>query len=322
MIINHIDYLYKLRIKIYLVLFFSFAILSVYKLELFIFSFLFNFFLIFLFFEGSIFLRRSIFYYNVKSFIIGLLFSSIIIRILFSTFIMLYFSYSYNDLLGFQPQDELGYYINAVQISKGNFENIIFNSDLGASLYYSIFAFFSNGNIFFMKIFNSIISALIPLQTFYISKYFLKTNDAKYSAILSVFFPCYLIHSGFLFKESIMLVLILFTIQCILRLKSKFSFKYIFLFLIGVSTLFLFRTIVALSLVITMSFYIYRNSGKFKYLIFVFNALFFYLTIIYSPFILEILSYIDLLFKGNIGGYLSYLLEIDGIIMVIGPIPQ
>jgi len=333
MMSDHLNILYKLRLKIYLILFSTFLIFTVWNLDFYIYSFFFNFFLIFLFFEGSNFLRRTIYYYNTKSFVLGLLLSSMIIRILFSIFILIYFSFSYDNLLGYNPQDELGYFNNAIKLSNGDFQFLTLDSDSGASLYYGILAFFSQGNIFLMKIFNSIISSLIPIQTYFISRYFLSVDQAKYSGILSVFFPCYLIHSGFLFKESVMLVLILLAIHCILRLKEKYSVKSIIFFGLSVSSLFLFRTIVALSLVITFSFFIYKNSGKYKIFLLIFNLIFLYFAISSSPFILEIISYVNTLLKGNIGGYLSFLLESDGMIMspftyfqflilsIIGPLP-
>ena len=334
MMSDHINILYNLRLKIYIILFYTFLIFTVWNLNFYIFTFFFNFFLIFLFFEGSNFLRRTIFYYNTKSFVLGLLLSSMIVRILFSIFILIYFSFSYDNLLGYNPQDELGYFNNAIKLSNGDFQLLTLDSDSGASLYYGILAFFSQGNIFYMKIFNSIISSLIPIQTYYISRYFFSVDEAKYSGILSVFFPCYLIHAGFLFKESVMLVLILLAIHCILRLKEKNSVKSIIFFGLSVSALFLFRTIVALSLVITLSFVIYKNSGKYKSLLLIFNSLFLFFIIVNSPFILEIIYYINILIKGNMGSYLSFLLISDGIVMspftyiqffilsIIGPLPK
>lgn len=333
MIRDNLDILYKLRIKIYLILFSSFFIFTIWNFDFYVYSFLFNFFLIFLFFEGSYFLKKIIYYYKTKNFVVGLFVSSLIIRIFFSSVILIYFYFSYDNFLGFNPQDELGYYNNAIKFMKGEYHLLVLDSDLGASLYYGILAAFSNGNIFLMKIFNSIISSLIPVQTFYISRYFLNISQAKFSGILSVFFPCYLIHTGFLFKESVMLVLILISIHCILILKEKFNLKSIILFGLCVVALFLFRTIVALSLVITFSLFIYKNSGKYKIFLLIFNLTFLYFAISSSPFILEIISYVNILLNGNIGGYLSFLLESDGMIMspftyfqflilsVIGPLP-
>ena len=160
MIRDNLDILYKLRIKIYLIFFSAFFIFTIWNFDFYVYSFLFNFFLIFLFFEGSYFLKKTIYYYKTKNFVVGLFISSLIIRVFFSSVIVIYFYFSYDNLLGFNPQDELGYYNNAIKFLKGDYHLLVLDSDLGASLYYGILATFSNGNIFLMKIFNSIISSL------------------------------------------------------------------------------------------------------------------------------------------------------------------
>ena len=285
-----------------------------------------------LLFEGTqIFLKTQ--FLGTWQFVFSVYFIGLGIRLFFALGITYYFDISYNNLLGHDPQDELGYYRNSLEIAGGRWSHLKFDSDFGASFYYGVLAWIVDGNIYLMKSLNAVFASFIPVQTYFLA---IKLSDhkvAKGAAFISVFFPLYLIHVGFLFKESIMLVILLLALNSLFKIKGKtWVFSSIILFITIVVTFF-FRTITGISLLIGFYLWFYLRRRDLRLIMAVIGVIISYWLLSFSLFGLEILHYTSLMSVENLGGYLGFLLQSDGIILtptvylqflvlsIIGPLP-
>ena len=319
------------RCLIYSVFFTVSAVLSFFGFPLVLwFSFL---FLIVVLFEGSTLLVKTT-YSDTYQFLSLLFVVGFLIRVCFALGITYFFEINYGNALGKNPEDELTYYRNSLDIARGVRSHIKLNSDAGASYYYALLAYITNGNIYLMKMINAIVASLIPVQTYFLATKIANDRIAKGSAIFSVFFPLYLIHVGFLFKESIMLVLLLVALNMLFNVRKRLWLLKLVILILSIASIFLFRTITAISLIVITALIIYLRTARLRPVVLLSLVVLSYILLFVSPFGHEILSYASLLNLKNIGGYLGFLLQSDGLkispilyfqflfLSIIGPLPS
>ena len=286
-----------------------------------------------LLFEGTQVLLK-IQFSDTLQFVLLIYITGLVIRVLFALGITRYFEFSYNDLLGRDPQDELSYYRNSLEIAKGRWSQVKLNSDAGASFYYGLLAWIAGGNIYLMKVLNAVVAAFIPIQTYFLAIKMSDQRVAKGAAYISVFFPLYLVHMGFLFKESVMLVLLLLALNSLYRIKENTWFLGLVILLTSISLTFFFRTLTAISLLIISGLWFYLRRPNLRLFIMLGGVLFSFVLLRFSAVGAEIMNYASLLKAENLGGYLGFLLQSDGIrltpilycqfllLSIIGPLPS
>lgn len=223
-----------------------------------------------------------------------LFFVSLLFCIVFLALQSVYF-YNVTDT-PFAPDasDELGYHSDGMDIAeifrsgsldasevlyKWNYSDSGFPTFVG--MVYTVIS-----SVFFMRLVNAIMLSLIGVYVFRITKTLTDSNTAKLAALMVVFFPIFQWYTGNVLKETILMLLILVSLDKIILIpQGKINIKNMIILFATITLLFFFRTAVAgiMSSTLVLALLLTLKKGRARELVL---GAFVIATVVFSVFIL------------------------------------
>ncbi len=166
-----------------------------------------------------------------KEFVTTIFFAALFLRLAFGLFVHIY------DLREFFGGDALTYdyhgnnlmqyWAGAIQENDPALDKVRFLSSSGWGMYYLVGAIYSifGRNILAAQSFCAVIGAATAPMVYYCSlKIFQNKNVGKFAAVAIALFPSFIIWSGQLMKDGLIIFLLVLAITMVLQLQEKFNY--------------------------------------------------------------------------------------------------